>query len=231
MATFWHFITRFGETGVVLPAALLVLAWLWRRAPVAALGWAGALAGAIALVAATKIAFMGFGQGIAALDFTGLSGHSMFAGAAYPLLGWAALAGTAQPWRLAGLAAGSALALLVAISRVPVQAHSVSEVVSGAALGLAVAIAGMQLARRHPPAPALRPAALAGLVVWCTAVLGLQPEPLVPSHEMVTRVALVVSGRERPYTRAEMHRQKKPPLPAQRGLNVSACSGQALLPT
>lgn len=231
MANFWHVITRLGETGVVLPAALLVLAWLWRRAPMAALGWAGALTSAITLVAATKIAFMGFGQGIAVLDFTGLSGHSMFAGAAYPLLGWAAMAGRARPWRLAGLASGTTLALLVAVSRVPVQAHSVSEVVSGAMLGLAVALVGVQLARRHPPAPALRPAALAALVVWGVAVLGLRPEPLVPSHEMVARVALAVSGRERPYTRADLHRQKKPPLPAQRGLNVGACSGQALLPT
>ena len=38
------------------------------------------------LVTATKIAFMGFGWGIARIDFTGLSGHAMLAAAIYPVL-------------------------------------------------------------------------------------------------------------------------------------------------
>jgi hypothetical protein len=44
------------------------------------------IAMAATLVTATKMAFMGFGWGIASIDFTDMSGHAMLAAAIYPVL-------------------------------------------------------------------------------------------------------------------------------------------------
>src|SRR6476661_1782264 len=98
----WQLVTRFGEAGILIPCALLLAGWLalatrdWR--PV--LGWLMPLAAAVALTTASKIAFLGFGLGIARLDFTGFSGHSMFAAAVYPMLAYAVSARFAGRWRV-----------------------------------------------------------------------------------------------------------------------------------
>ncbi len=230
---FWSAVTRLGESAVVAAGTLLVLAWLARSARPAAWGWLLALATAVAVTTASKLAFLGWGLGSAALDFTGVSGHAMFAGAVYPALGAAALAGRGARLQAAGVGLGILLAVLVAASRVHVQAHSVSEVVAGCAAGLAVGLLAVALAARRPPRT-VPVAALAAVLGWGTFTLAWQPEPLVPTHQLVTQLALQMSGRERPWTRADLHARadkRKPPLPAQRGLNIGACSGQALLPT
>lgn len=218
---FWSAVTRLGESAVVAAGALLVLVWLARAARPAAWLWLAALAAAVGLTTASKVAFMGWGVGSAALDFTGVSGHAMFAGAVYPALGAAALARWQARGRLAGAAAGTLLAVLVAASRVHVQAHSVSEVVAGCAAGLAVGLLAVALAARGMPRP-LPVAALAGVLAWGTVTLAAHPEPLVPSHQLVTRLALELSGRERPWTRAELHRQPRAGRAAQAPLHAGA---------
>ena len=74
----WYSITRLGGAGLTLPLALTIGLWLalgytWRLA----LAWLGLLAGAVGIVALTKIAFLGWGVGVRAWDFTGVSGHAM----------------------------------------------------------------------------------------------------------------------------------------------------------
>jgi membrane-associated phospholipid phosphatase len=203
---FWLFVTRLGEAQILLPAALLFSWWLARRVATRALvQWGlGLMAGAAAITTITKLAFLGWGIGIAAIDFTGVSGHAMFAAAVYPLL-TAALSSPSRPrWRGLAIALGYALALLVALSRVVVGAHSSSEVVAGFVLGgLASAIA---LWFGHPPAartPFLLPTALA---LW----LSLTPLHAPPSntHGIVTRLALALSGRSQPYTRHDLLRAR-----------------------
>jgi membrane-associated phospholipid phosphatase len=83
----------------------------------------------------SKVAFLGFGLGIAALDFTGFSGHSMYAASVeIPLLATCALALCGRG-RWVGAMLGTALAALIAVSRVEVGAHSVSEAIAGFVLG------------------------------------------------------------------------------------------------
>src|SRR3954465_9062402 len=135
----WHVVTRFGEAGILIPCALLLAGWLalatrdWR--PV--LGWLMPLAAAVALTTASKIAFLGFGLGIASLDFTGFSGHSMFAAAVYPMLAYAVSARLGTAWRIGAVVLAYVFALLVAVSRFWLDAHSVSEIVLGYGLGTA----------------------------------------------------------------------------------------------
>ncbi len=85
---FWLLLTRLGEAPILLPAAMLALWALSRHAAGRrlALGWLGSLGSAVFLTTATKVAFIGWGLGWPAIDFTGISGHAMFAAAVYPLL-------------------------------------------------------------------------------------------------------------------------------------------------
>jgi membrane-associated phospholipid phosphatase len=207
----WPVITRLGEAQILLPAALALCAWLGRRAPARPLvaWWLGLLALAVLITTASKVAFLGWGVGSAWLDFTGVSGHAMFAAAIYPLLLGVEAAGRSAAWQRLAFGAGVSLALLVAVSRVMVGAHSVSEVVAGLAVGGAAS--AWALGQGHLPrlrVPVLLPVALAA---W----LALTPAHAPPSrtHTWVTRLSLAMSGRTEPYTRSDLRRAARPPDP------------------
>lgn len=233
-AAFWPWLTRLGEAQLLLPLALLTALWVWRtaggcRAQNALLRrWLLGLALATALTTASKLAFLGWGLGWARWDFTGFSGHAMFAAAVLPVLAWVALgAGGAgfgvspgdrtgevepRPRRpsVAGLSwgLGLLLAALVAYSRVKVGAHSVSEIWTGyllgaAASGLALSSAWLRPLRRRLPAslPLMALALLLLLPAWA---------PKSRSHDWVIHWALQLSGREQPFDRAQLRRQDVP---------------------
>jgi membrane-associated phospholipid phosphatase len=205
----WHAITRFGEAQVMLPAAVALLLWLALRPSGRALvgWWLGLMLAAVAITTASKIAFIGFGVGVPELNFTGVSGHAMFAAVIYPLLFRVLAAGRSPAWQRAGLAAGISLAILIGISRLVLNAHSPSEVLAGWALGGLAG--GAALAIAH--VPALR------LPVWLPlGVLALLPSlgtaaPPSHSHDIVTRLSLAISGRTAPYTRHQMLRELHSP--------------------
>ena len=210
---FWPLLTRLGEAQILLPAAALALLALLRDPPGRRLAawWIGLGAAAVLATTASKVAFIGWGIGSAALDFTGVSGHAMFAAAVYPLLFGAlapSLARLLSPARQAApetvwlaVGAGAALALLIGVSRVAVQAHSVSEVVAGLALGGSVC--AVALWRSQPPQRALTLWVPALAVVWLAATPTLASAS--QTHPLVTRLALALAGHERPYTRERLH--------------------------
>ena len=207
---FWHLITRLGEAQTVLPAALLAGFELHRQTHtrVLALWWMALLATAITLTTASKLAFIGWGIGWPALDFTGISGHAMFASAVYPLLFGTVLAPRLPPaGRHVALFAGCVLALLVGMSRVVIGVHSVSEVLAGLLVGGAVSALVLGIARL--------PRVLIGPVVPAVVVLfvALMPAhaPASLAHPAVTRLALILSGSKAPFTRAGMLRKLHAP--------------------
>lgn len=160
--TYWDVITRFGEVQTLLPAALWVcLALLRSQATrVLAYRWLFWLALVTLLNAASKLAFIGWGVGVASWNFTGFSGHAMFSAAIYPLLLVTLVARRSPGWHRAALGLGLVLAAGVALSRVMVNAHSVSEVVLGWLLGSGVTLLAMsrpalQSARWHLSVPTL----------------------------------------------------------------------------
>lgn len=202
---FWIVVTRFGEAQLLLPTALVLGGWLAAAgARRSAVLWLGLFGLAFTLTTASKVAFIGWGVGIPRVNLTGISGHAMHAAAVLPLL-LRCLAGTTggRALRVAAVMLGLALAALVALSRVVIGAHSASESIAGFVLGAAASSLTLALAA-IPPRPVPR-----WLLALLLAAQLLNPvaAPSLRTHDLVTRVALWVSGHDRPYTR-QMLRQR-----------------------
>ncbi len=199
MPVSWITITNFGGAAVMLPAAAAITAWLllgrvWRMA----LAWALLFGIGALLVALSKMLFLGWGIGIRAIDFTGISGHAMLAAAVFPTVAHLVLQKRSPHVRLCGAALALALSLGVAVSRVALIAHSVSEAVAGCALGFAVSAAFIHLTRKlEAPRLSALPMALSLFVL----IMLLHGERL-PTQRWITDAALQLSGREHPFRRA-----------------------------
>lgn len=203
MPNAWALLSDLGNSKWLLPAAVLLILVSRPREWQFRLGWAVSLSGVALVTLASKLAFMGWGIGSRALDFTGFSGHAAMAAAIYPVAFHLLAAGrcsekTTRAWT----AAGVALAGLIAYSRLPLNAHSVSEVVLGFLLGSA-ASAWTLLRTRWTQALQLRQLALA------LGVAALTPFalPNVSTHQAVIKLAQVLSGRQVLHDRAWLHRQ------------------------
>jgi membrane-associated phospholipid phosphatase len=197
--TLWISITAFGSVGVMAPVALATAAWLavgyrWKYA----FAWLALLGGASAIVALSKIAFIGWGIGVRPLDFTGVSGHALMSTAVLPVAIFVALMPCRTVMRGLGLFAGLMLGALVGVSRVVLNAHSWSEVVAGCALGAVVALAFARIAWKAQ-AGTLSPTPVAASLAVVVFLLHGVP---VPTQRWITEIALGLSGHERPYVRA-----------------------------
>ena len=110
--------------------AALVLLRSSRSRPLV-IRWLVLVAVAALLTTATKLYFIGCGVGSPELNFTGISGHALFAGAVYPLL-LGTLATSVWPApRWVGVVLGSRSAVLFSASGVVGGAHSAPEVFTG----------------------------------------------------------------------------------------------------
>jgi membrane-associated phospholipid phosphatase len=201
----WHFITRLGEAQYLLPAALWSCLALLRHDSTRSLAyrWLQTLLAATILTTASKIAFIGWGLGIAQWNFTGVSGHAMFASAVFPLL-VATLTSRLPPgWQKMAVVFSFALVIAIGISRLMVGAHSVSEVLAGLLLGSAASAFAMA----HVGLPRATLNFYVPLVVVVWLVVAPLQAPQYQTHSLVTRLALLLSGHEKPYTRSEMMRK------------------------
>jgi len=197
--TIWTLITDFGDSAVMLPAAVAIALWLaaggaWR----ASLAWLGTFGSGAALVVATKLAFIGWGIGSAWLNFTGISGHTTLATAVTLTAIHLLTRGLPTPLRLGLMAAGLVGALAIALSRLALEAHSLSEVAAGLALGSLIA-GGFVATSRRLPAPRLTPGVM---VAALAAVVVLMHGHEAASQNLITHLALYLSGHGEAYTRA-----------------------------
>jgi membrane-associated phospholipid phosphatase len=204
----WHLVTRLGEAEILLPVAALTAAALSLRSQQRrlAVAWMLVLAVAATITTASKLAFIGWGIGWAAINFTGFSGHTMFASAVYPMLLVVWWTGIMQRGARGALLLGCALALLVGVSRIAVGAHSWSEVVAGWMLGGCASL--VLFAWCDTATLVLRPMVPAILLVW----LGIMAAnlPASQTHSAVTALALKLSGHSMPYTRRDLLRGTAP---------------------
>jgi hypothetical protein len=85
-------LVHLGDLEVVLPLAAALAAWLLAaRAWRITLRWLLLFGAALGLVGITKIAFLGWGTGLQALDFKAISGHATCVTALYPFLAYIVL--------------------------------------------------------------------------------------------------------------------------------------------
>lgn len=196
----WADITHFGDITITACTALAIAVWLLIEGEKRlAVLWSLLFAGGLAIVVATKIAFIGWGIGIDAIDFTGISGHATRAAAVMPVLFYLILQKTPPAVRATGAALGLACGALVALSRVALHAHSVSEAAAGLALGAAISIGFL-----HAAGKSLRRPVFNSLRTALSAIVLLQA-PYVhtaPTERWLTNLTLYMTGHEQPFPRA-----------------------------
>lgn len=194
----WIAITNLGDTYVIAPLALLVTMWIVMTCSArSAFQWLSLLGAGLLLVGMTKVAFLGWGLGVAAIDFTGLSGHAMFSAAVCPL-GFYLLASRAKRYvTVLATGFGVLLSATIALSRYVLHAHSASESVSGWLVG--TAICASWLALRHQPVYAR--GARSFFAVATAVIVVLFHGRYAPTQQVLTRVALDLSGRTQPFVR------------------------------
>ena len=201
-------VTHLGNSVLMLSSAFVLAMWLGLgSAWLVCSRWAWAMGVAVLLVLATKVAFFGWGLGIAQIDFTGISGHAMLATAVFPALAAALTMRTSLQTGTVAIGVAFVVALAVGLTRIELGAHSLSEVLLGWMVGLAVAVLAVRAMNAMRAARGLQlspwPLVAANLLLlMATAPRGGRgPE----THGLVIQIALWASGRAEPFTRAMLH--------------------------
>lgn len=195
MQSLWLFLSQLGDSRWLLPLSLVLMLFGARANRALRVRWAVGLIIVGGLSLASKLAFLGWGIGWPRLDFTGFSGHATMTAAVYPVVVYLTLQGRVR-WPLVGAVLGALLAAAIAYSRLPLNAHSVSEVVSGWLLGIAVS--GLALRARDDTAMTPLPAIAAAVLSAAMALVLLSG---VRTHDLVMRLATGLSGRGEVFTR------------------------------
>lgn len=191
----WTLITHLGDAALVLPLIVAAAAGLaLQGAPQrrAALRWCGLVAASLALVAASKIAFYGWGTGVRHWNLTCFSGHAVSAWLVWPAVLMLLAPTRCRRLRLVLLVLGIALAAVVGWSRVPLGAHPISEVLAGTALGALVAWRANRALRS-----CAFDARAAGLLLAVPLLLGLASQAGLDrprTEDWFQRIGIALSG-------------------------------------
>jgi membrane-associated phospholipid phosphatase len=204
----WMALTHLGAAAAILPMVPAIGLGLWQeKRHSVATTWAVALFVGIVIVLVSKFAFIGWGLGIARLDFTGISGHTLLATAILPVVcAWLPLP---RAGSILATVLGVGLAVLVGWSRVVLGAHSWSEVVAGWGLGAMVSgiVVYRMLGSRTIRCDLF---GMRGLIVATLLVMLSMSQTMavtLPAHSLEVRIALALSGRDQPFSRRDLHRQ------------------------
>jgi membrane-associated phospholipid phosphatase len=188
-------IGNLGHSAVLFPASLVFfgcLLWFGHRADAVAFG--AALTVSLLATLLAKLAFHACRSEIPAFGIESPSGHASFSGVFYGCVALIVAAGRPL-WQRTGIYAGTALfVLLVGVSRVVVEAHTLPDVVAGTFIVM-IAILAFQ-ALRGPPRPFVVPTRVMAFGIPAAAVLALTilvfarhwtPEYLIESAGFATR--------------------------------------------
>ncbi|WP_204303170.1 phosphatase PAP2 family protein [Stenotrophomonas maltophilia] len=188
MPDVWRSLSALGDSRWLLPMALALLITLPRADARLKWRWLAAIAVTAGVTLASKLAFMGWGIGIKSVHFTGFSGHAAMSSAIYPVVG-VLLAGPDSRARSFGLVIGVLLATAIAWSRIPLHAHSLSEVIAGLMLGLGSGAWALSTTTpcNRPSARILASALLIGLILPLCL-------PDLRTHQLVTALAEALEG-------------------------------------
>jgi len=200
-------VTHLGAATTILPVLPAIWFGLWmERRHTVVVAWSTTLFIGALVTLISKLAFIGWGLGVASLDFTGVSGHTLLATAILPVV--FSLLPLSRPWSALAFILGLCLVVLVGWSRVVLGAHSWSEVVAGWCLGALISgsvLVLMRLSmRNHPVLPGMRWLIATSLLVM--SVFSQSIAETLPVQPLVVDLALKLSGHEHPFNRTDLHR-------------------------
>jgi hypothetical protein len=186
----WSQLLHLGDLSLTLPAGSAIAAWLlaakaWR----AAFGWTLVFALALALVAATKIAFLGWATRLPAV-----SGHAASFTTVFPTLTFLLLRASTTTVRLSATAASLALGAMVAAALVHAGEHTAAEAIAGWLIGAGASVCAIHLAGDVAAPPTGR-AIVCCALAWAAVAWALEMAPL--GYWMI-KVALALSGNAHP---------------------------------
>jgi hypothetical protein len=192
----WSNLFHLGDLSLTLPTGCAIAGWLLAsRAWRAALGWTLVFGLALALVAATKVAFLGWATGLPTLGYRAVSGHAAGFTAAFPTLGWLLTQRRAPPVRMGAAVGALGLGIVVAAALVHAGEHTPAEAIAGWIIGLVAFLCTVHLAGDVPAPPTGTALASAGLAFGATA---WALHSVSVGYWMI-RLALALSGNLYPY--------------------------------
>lgn len=205
----WQLISFFGDSTVLLPSAALLLIVLFLRKASQTLAWQWGILFAItgAAVSVSKLAFMGWGLGIRDIDFTGFSGHSALSAAFWPVFLWLIGARFSSGIRTALIILGYGIALLVAFSRLEINAHSISEVIAGVLLGVSASALFLLFQKRHPAGTEVQLSWGAVTSLILIPAMLLHTGVKAPTQSMLGEIAVALGPLDKPFTRADLRKR------------------------
>jgi membrane-associated phospholipid phosphatase len=168
----WNVISNLGDAALTLPLALACGLWVgisnWRVAA----RWILLLGGGMLLVGTTKILYAGCGVELRPINFRMISGHTMMSSCVWAVAFMLLCQGRrAGPIGL-GLCAGLLLGAAIGTARVFENAHTVSEVIAGWALGSALALCFARICAKAMMTPRRPLAAGTVLLMMSTVAYG-----------------------------------------------------------
>ncbi|GAA0493445.1 MULTISPECIES: phosphatase PAP2 family protein [Tatumella] len=200
---YWKNLTYFGDSMLLLPTAVLIAIFLlWKSGRwQTAFGWLVTFGSAGMIVSISKVMFMGFFLGSKTYNFTGFSGHTTMSSTFWPVFMWLISAQWPLVRRRCLIIAGYLLPLAIGFSRLQLHAHSPSEVITGAILGLSLSSLFL-FVQRHTALKAI-PLTQLALFACLPAVILLQGQPAT-TQQFLAKLSARLAGIEKPFTRAEL---------------------------
>lgn len=179
----WSSISALGDLATIVPLAAVIATHLVQSAVGRSISpcWILTLLAVSSVVAISKLIFMLCQCQEEWPHFSGVSGHSALAATVWPFLS-VLLCRPDRRWRrVMGTTLGILLTALVAVSRVALHAHSISEVVAGVAVGSTACIYLLCRMRGHWRSPST------GVTVALTVLIVL---PLTYGYRFPSQQAL-----------------------------------------
>lgn len=203
-----HILTYFGDSMLLIPTAVIMaLMIVWKNSDRrASLWWLLTFCTAGLIVSVSKIAFLGFGIGSARFNFTGFSGHSTMSATLWPVMLW--LIGGRLPvlWRNIALGLGYLIPLLVGLSRLILNYHSQSEVISGLILGFTLSTAFL-VSQRQTKLKGF--SALQLCIALSVPLLLIGHGRIATTQQFLQRFSVQISGIDHAWTREELLRLRQ----------------------
>ncbi|AFP84416.1 phosphatase PAP2 family protein [secondary endosymbiont of Ctenarytaina eucalypti] len=202
----WHWVTFFGDSMLLLPCAGVIMVMLLLKADTRQSCWQWLMLFSLtgATVVVSKLAFMGWGIGSSTYDFTGFSGHSALSASIWPIILWILFRRARPIPRISMVVIGYLLAMIIGLSRVIIQAHSASEILSGLALGYVMSTRFLLMQHAQNASLCSLTNSQIAVILILSLLLVVQGKK-APTQNLLEKIALNVAPVKKVYTRNDLH--------------------------